>query len=87
MDGEGKQLSNEVYRDGRWILLECQNRKEKELTRLFWNKFNVFEFSPDTVFFPTCHGLKTWFEFSRIKLFRNDLKGIKNYFELAGGSI
>ena len=38
-------------------------------------------------FFPTCHGLKTWFEFSRIKLFRNDLKGIKNYFELAGGSI
>ena len=31
--------------------LEYQNSKEKELTRLFWNKLSVFEFSPDTVFF------------------------------------
>ena len=30
--------------------------------------------------------LKTWFELSRVKLYRNDLRGNKNYFELAGGS-
>ena len=35
MDGEGMQLSNKVYRDGRRISPECQNSKEKELTRLF----------------------------------------------------
>ena len=29
--------------------------------------------------------LKTWFEYWRVKLCRNDLKGNKNYFELAGG--
>ena len=29
---------------------------------------------------------KTWFELSRVKLYRNDLRGNKNYFELAGGS-
>ena len=30
--------------------------------------------------------LKTWFELSRVKLYGNDLRGNKNYFELAGGS-
>ena len=39
------------------------------------------------IFFPTCHALKTWFELSRVKLSRNDLRGNKNYFELAGGSL
>ena len=29
--------------------------------------------------------LKTWFEYWRVRLCRNDLKGNKNYFELAGG--
>ena len=38
------------------------------------------------VLFPTCHALKTWLELSRVKLYRNDLKGSKNYFELGGGS-
>ena len=37
-------------------------------------------------FSPTCHVLITWFELSRVKLYRNELKGNKNYFELAGGS-
>ena len=37
-------------------------------------------------FFPTCHVLKTWFELSRVKLYRNNQKGNKNYFDLAGGS-
>ena len=35
----------------------------------------------------TCHDLlKTWFELLRVKLYRNNLKGNKNYFELAGVS-
>ena len=37
-------------------------------------------------FFLTCHVLITWFELSRVKLYRNDLKADKDYFELAGGS-
>ena len=38
-------------------------------------------------FFSTCHELtcKTWFELSRVKLYRKDLKGNKNYFKLVGG--
>ena len=31
----------------------------------------------------TCNALKTWFEFSRVELYRNDLKGNKNELELA----
>ena len=30
--------------------------------------------------------LKTWFELSRVKVYRNDLRGNENYFELGGGS-
>ena len=36
-------------------------------------------------FFLTCHVLVTWFELSRVKLYRNYLKGNKDYFELAEG--
>ena len=35
-------------------------------------------------FFPTCRALKAWFELSRVNLYRNDLKGNENYFELTG---
>ena len=67
--------------------LEWQKSNEdKEFTRLFWNKFDVSDFSTDTVFFPTCHALITWFELSRVKLYRNELRDNKNNFELAGGS-
>ena len=38
-----------------------------------------------SIFFSTCHALKTRFELSRIKLFRNDLKGNKNYLEFHSG--
>ena len=37
-------------------------------------------------FFSNFHVLKTWFELLRIKLYRNNLRGNKNYVELAGGS-
>ena len=37
-------------------------------------------------FFSTCHALITWFELSRVKLYRNELKENKSYFKLAGAS-
>ena len=40
------------------------------------------------VFYPTCHALTTWFELSiegKIS-YKTELKGNKNYFEIAGGS-
>ena len=36
--------------------------------------------------FPDFLGFKTWFELSRVKLCRNDLRENKTYFELAGAS-
>ena len=39
-----------------------------------------------SIFFSTCHALKTRFELSRVKLFRKDLKGNKLfYFEFHSG--
>ena len=54
------------------------------------SKLNKFSFSDfRTRFFRLVFfrlfALKTWSE-SRVKLYRNDLKENKNYFELAGGS-
>ena len=49
--------------------------------------FNIFSESIQYTFFLlTCHTLKTWIELSRVKLYGNDLKGNKNYFQLTGGS-
>ena len=45
--------------------LEWQKSKDKEFTRLFWNKYYVSDFST-RFFFPTCHALITWFELSRV---------------------
>ena len=64
--------------------VEWQKTKNKELTRLLWNKFNVLDFSAR--FFSWLVTRLTWFELSRVELYRNDLKGNENYFELAGGS-
>ena len=61
-----------------------KNVKTKNIIGCFEIK-SMFQTS-EHGFFPTCHALKTWFELSRVKLYRNELKGNKNYFELAGGS-
>ena len=81
MDGEEMQLSNKawlIYKDGHWIWTGVTKKYDKELTLLFWNKFNISEFSA-RLFISTCHALITWFELWRIE-------GTKNYFALAGGS-
>ena len=38
-------------------------------------------------FFPVWSRVLTWFELSRVELYRNDLKGNKNYFELAEAKV
>ena len=48
------------------------------------SKFKVSDAS--TLFFSDFLRLKTSVELSRVKLYRNDLRGNKNYFELAGDS-
>ena len=59
--------------------LELHKSKDKELTRLFLNKFIVLDVS--TLFlFSNCQVLKMLFELLRVKLYRNDLKGNKKYF-------
>ena len=59
-----------------WISLNKLN------LNLFWTAAHWFFF----FFLTTCHALKTWFKLSRVKsVYRNDLKGNKNYFEFVGG--
>ena len=53
-------------------------------TRLFWNEFTVLNCS--LMPFLTWQALKTWFKLSRVKFYRNNLKGNKTYFDLAGDS-
>ena len=49
------------------------------------SKFNIIS-EASRLFFPDFQGLKTWFKLLRVTLYRNDLRGNKNYFELVGGS-
>ena len=65
--------------------LDLQKSKDKEymfvkIISTFWTVVHLVHF------FSTCQARKAWFELSRVNLYRNDLKGNKNYFELAGGS-
>ena len=46
----------------------------------------MFQTSVHSFFFSTCQALKAGLKLSRVKLHRNDLRGNKNYLELAGGS-
>ena len=59
--------------------------KDEELTGLFISKFNVSDFSK-SFFFSTNHSPKTWLEISKVKLYRNDLRGNRNYFQLTEDS-
>ena len=79
-----KELKKKIWLISTWlnVVFNWTDKKGKtKNTRLLWNKTNVL--SCCSLLFPTNHELKTWFELSRVKLYRNDLKGNKNYFELA----
>ena len=87
---ECKYHAHSVQRDGHWIWTEGNKKVTKknwhgcfEINSVLWTSVQWY-----IVFFClTCHDLlKTWFELLRVKLRRNNLKGNKNYFELAGGS-
>ena len=63
--------------------LDLQKSKDKEYMFVkitFWTVVHLVHF------FSTCQARKAWFELSRVNSYRNDLKGNKHYFELAGGS-
>ena len=49
-----------------------------------WEIQNSMYGTPVDCFFRLLR-LKTWFELTRVKLYRNDLRGNKNYFELEEG--
>ena len=49
-----------------------------KIKSMFWTSVHGF--------FPDCRVHISWFELSKVKLYRNDLKGNKNYFELVGSS-
>ena len=56
--------------------LDWQQSEDKEymvvkIISMFWTAAQ---------FFSTCQALKAWFELSWVNLYRNDLKGNKNYF-------
>ena len=53
-----------------------------EINSMFWSAVQRLTF----FFLTTCNALKIWFELSRVKLYRKDLKGNINYSELAGSS-
>ena len=71
---------------GKCIRTELTKKTKKQKN----TRFNVSDCQEFTFFiiffFLTCQALETWFELSRVKLFRNDLKENNIYFELAGGS-
>ena len=58
------------------------------LTTRQWKIQNSMFRTPVHCFFTRLYepANKIWFELSRVNLYRNDLRGKKHYFELAGGS-
>ena len=58
---------------------KIKNLKEKDYT-IALREVQCFGLQL-TEFFSKFHPLKTWFELSSLKLYRNDLKGNKNSFE------
>ena len=62
-----------------WIL------SKKYRQRIHGKINSMFRTPEHRLIFSTSHALENQCEFSRVKLYRNDLKGNKNYFELAGG--
>ena len=61
-------------------------KADKKMTRLFSIEFNVLDFSTPFIFFPQLFTRLNVVRVLEGKWYRNDLKGNKNYFELAGGS-
>ena len=64
----------------RWTLnLNWSDKKNKTKNRHGCFKIDSMFRTSVHVFFLICHALVAWLELSRAKLYRNDLKGNKNY--------
>ena len=86
-------LKKKVLSNKAWLILlenvfELNLQKRQRIRRIHSSMFRTARSSLFLLlfFFLTCQALETWFELSRVKLFRNDLKENNIYFELAGGS-
>ena len=67
-----------------WTLnLNWSDKKVKTKNLLGCFEINSMFRTSVHCFFPTFHALITWFELSRVKLYRNELRGNKTYFELS----
>ena len=96
IDIVNKELSNnawyETQGNGHWIWVTKNKGGQKNHTVVFnWIQCLGFQYTVFFFvlffFFPTFHALKTYVvRVFEGKWYRNDLKGSKNYFELAGGS-
>ena len=77
-------LQNVLINSQCWTLyLNWTDKNVRQRIHGCWNNFNVLDCS---TLFSTCQVLEAWFELSsQVNLCRNDLRGKKNYFELAGG--
>ena len=85
-----KELSNKawlLYSDGHWIWTAVTKKKERQRTDMIVLKWiQCFGLQYIVFFFQLAMRFnKVWFELSRVKLYWNDLKGNKNYFELRIG--
>ena len=67
-----------------WTLNLNWSEKIVKTKNLFWNKFNVSDFSTPFLSRQLSRAYNMVLVIG-VKLYRNDLKGNKNYFELVGG--
>ena len=68
----------------RFVTNNINHHQETTCVQHVNGKFGIHCFGRQ--YTATFYRLKTWFELSRVKLYINDLRGNKNYFELAGSS-
>ena len=66
----------------RYIDIKKKRARHKESDTVALKQIQCFGLQ--YIFHPTCYALKTWFDLSRVKVYRNDL--VQNYFELTGSS-
>ena len=72
-----EELSNKswlIYWDGHWIWTGVTKEWRQRIDTIVLREIICFG-RQYSLFFPTCHALKTWFKLSREQLYTNYLKG------------
>ena len=79
-DGEEKQVSCTLHFMGTTLCFNLTVKRHR-----IQGCLKYIQCSDWSMLFFSLSGSKSWFQLTRVKLCRNNLKGNKNYFELAGG--